>query len=156
MSDEKTSLDLAYELAVESYDPLVKRLDIMDGRLQAIMSFAATTMALVPSVASARNLSFRSFWFWAAFTVFVLILLLGVQARHYGEVILINPKKLATQDWLELETKDFKKFFIEYASTHWEKNNSLITWKWNKAVFLSILFFLQVGLLVAWMAVLRL
>lgn len=156
MSNEKTSLDLAYDLAVDSYEPLVKRLDIMDGRLQSIMSFAATTMALVPSVASARNLSFRSFWFWAAFAVFVMILFLGARARTYGEIILVNPAKISVPEWMDLQTTEFKEFFIEYASEHWEKNNALVTWKWDKTVFLSILFFLQVGLLVVWVAALRL
>jgi hypothetical protein len=114
------------------------------------------TMALVPSVASSRSLSFRSFWFWAAFGVFLLILFLGVQARSYGEIILANPNKISIPEWLDLETEAFKKFFIEYAGEHWEKNNNLVTWKWEKAVFLSILFFLQVGLLVAWVMALRL
>jgi hypothetical protein len=156
MCTEKKTLDLAYELAVDSYEPLVKRLDILDGRLQAVMSFAATAMALVPSVASARNLSFRSAWFWAAVAVFVLILFLGTQARHYGEIILANPKKISVAEWLSLEPQQFKSYFVEYASEHWEKNNSLVTWKWEKSVFLSILFFLQVGLLVVWVAALRL
>lgn len=153
--DTKSALDLAYQFAVDSYEPLVKRIDIMDGRLQTIMGFAATTMALVPSLASARNLSFNSVWFWAAVGVFLLIIGLGTQARHHGEIKMIDPG-IFLQEWLDLEPAAFKKFFIEYAGEHWKKNNDLVSWKWGCSVWISILFFLQVGLLVVWVASLRL
>jgi hypothetical protein len=120
------------------------------------MSFAATTMALVPSVASARNLSFRSIWFWSAIGIFFLILLLGLRARHYGNIILLNPKKTFVKEWLELDATDFKRFLIEYAGEHWEQNNSLVEWKWNKSVVLSGLYFLQAFLLVVWVVANRL
>lgn len=153
MSDSKTksSLDLAYDLAVDSYEPLVRRLDITDGRLQTIMGFSATTMALVTSVASTRNLSFRSFWFWAATIVFVSIVAIGSHARHYGEIKMIDPSKFAA-DWLDLQAKEFKEFFLDYAGTHWNCNNNLVDWKWRRSVSISILFFAQVVLLVAWVA----
>lgn len=154
MASDESAIDLAYDQAVDSYEPLVKRLDTMDGRLQTIMGFAATTMALVTSVASARNLSFKSFWFWAAAIVFISILAVGSHARHYGIIKMIDPGTFG-DDWLSLDAGYFKKFFVEYAGTHWKLNNDLVDWKWKRSVALSILFFLQVGLLVAWVAVAR-
>ena len=128
----------------------------MDGRIQSVMSFAATTMALIPSIASARTLSFRSIWFWSAVGIFFLILFLGLQARHYGDITLINPKKTLVKEWLELDATDFKHFFIEYSGDHWEKNNSLVQWKWNKSVVLSGLYVLPAFLLMVWVVTSRL
>ncbi len=155
MADSKSSIDLAYDIAVDSYEPLVKRLDTMDGRLQTIMGFAATTMALVPSVASQRNLSFRSCWFWAAVVVFLAIIGVGTHARHHGDIIMVDPGKFL-DEWLELEPLEFKKFFIEYAGENWYDNNALVAWRWRRSVGISLAFFLQVGLLVIWVADLRL
>jgi hypothetical protein len=154
-SEPKTSIDLAYDIAVDSYEPLVKRLDTMDGRLQTIMGFAATTMALVPSIASQRNLSFRSYWFCAAVVVFLVIIGVGTHARHHGDIIMLDPGNLF-DEWLELEPLEFKKFFIEYAGKNWRDNNALVTWRWRRSVAISYAYFLQVGLLLVWVAALRL
>src|SRR5687768_13952072 len=126
MTDQaKSAIDLAYELAVDSYEPIIKRLDAIDVRLQNIMGFAATSLALVTSVASARNLSFRSVWFWAAVAAFLLMIAIGTIARHYGTVIMIDPASL-DDEWLALEPSEFKKSFIEHTGKNWSLNNSLV------------------------------
>lgn len=152
MGNEKPTLDLAYQLAVASYEPLVKRLDALDARLQTVMGLAATTMALVSSVASARNLSFHSPWFWLATCAFALIIFLGNHVRHYGDIILINPKRINTTEWMELEPEWFKQYIIKQAGDHWEKNNALVLFKWRRSVEISYVYLLQVGLLVVWVA----
>lgn len=146
---EYPGTDLAYELAVDSYEPLIRRLDVIDGRLQAIMSFAATTIAVIPSVASTRNLSFRSPWFWIAFVSAGLVIGLGSHARHKGEIKLIHPSKLY-QKWLNYQPDKFKLTFIYWAGQHWELNNNLNTWKWRWSVAITILFFLEAVALVVW------
>ena len=157
MQKNYPGVDLAYELAVDSYEPLISRLDTIDGRLQTIMGFAATTMALVPSVASARNLSFASVAFWVAFAIFVFILAVGSHARHHGEIKLLNPAKFEDYDtWLGYEPWEFKSTFIHWAGQHFEHNNNLVTWKWKRSVIVTFAFFVQVVFLVAWVALARL
>ena len=155
MSDQaKSAIDLAYELAVDSYEPLIKRLDAIDVRLQNIMGFAGTNLALVTSVASARNLSFRSFWFWAAVAAFLLIIAIGTVARHYGTVIMIDPASL-DDEWLALEPNEFKESFIKHTGKNWSLNNNLVSLRWKVSVWIGILFFIQILFLIAWIVVLR-
>ena len=75
--DEKTlkenypGIELAYPIAVESYEVAVKRLDLMDGRLQTILMFAATLMVAVASVGTARKADFQSLWFYLGMAFFL-------------------------------------------------------------------------------------
>lgn len=157
MQKSYPGVDLAYDLAVDSYEPLVRRLDAIDGRLQTAMGFAATTMAVVPSVASARNLSFASILFWLAFATLVFIIAVGSHARHYGEIKLLNPAQLENYEtWLGYEPWQFKTTFIHWAGEHFQLNKDLIEWKWKRSVAITIAFFVQVVFLVAWVAFARL
>src|SRR5688572_21643982 len=65
-------VELAYPIAVASYDVALRRLDVMDGRLQTLMAFIVAVSAAVPSIAANRGIQFRSYWFYAALISFVL------------------------------------------------------------------------------------
>ena len=121
----------------------------MDGRLQTIMAFAATTTALVPSVASARGLSFHSKLLYLAIACFVVELIVGTYARLCGSVRLLNPATLY-EKWLEWPPWEFKKNFIYWAGEDFKDNVALVKKKWALSVVVSILFFLEAVLLVAW------
>ena len=87
-------VDLAYDLTVNSCESIIKRIDVMDGRLQTILAFAATTTAVVPGVANSRGLTFRSNWLYAALGIFIVQLLVGTIARSFGTIKLVRPDVL--------------------------------------------------------------
>lgn len=60
------SVDLAYTIAVDSYDVLMKRSESVDGRLQTMLALFASVTAVVPAVGASRGLSFHSKWFYVA------------------------------------------------------------------------------------------
>jgi hypothetical protein len=142
----------AYGIAISSYDNLVKRLDAYDGRIQTILAFAASTTAVVPSVANARGLHFRSVWLYLSLAAFALTLFLGTYARLTGTVRLLNPSTLY-EKWLHFSEWEFKKNFIYFAGKDFEANKALIEKKWKLSVAVSCLFFLEAVLLVVWVAV---
>jgi hypothetical protein len=144
-------VELAYDLTVDACDSIIKRLDVMDGRLQTILAFAATTTAIVPSVANSRGLTFRSNWLYAALGLFVVQLLVGTMARTFGSIKLVRPHVL-WERWLEKNPWLFKKDFVHFARQHFDHNASLLRRRWWLMLLISLLFFIEVILLVVWIA----
>ena len=143
------STNLAYEIAVSSYDGMAKRLDAIDGRIQTILAFAATTSALVPSIGAGRGLSFSSPWFVVAMALIFLAILSGAYARLGGKVSVLDPKSLY-DGWLHFSEPEFKIYLIEHAAKDFEANNALLTRRWRLAVLITVLFFLEAVLLAVW------
>ena len=141
----------AFDLTVDACESIIKRLDVMDGRLQTILAFSATTTAIVPSVANSRGLTFRSNWLYAALGLFVAQLLIGTIARSFGTIKLVRPDVL-WQRWLEKDTWLFKKDYVFFAKQHFEHNAALLRRRWWLMLLISFLFFIEVLLLVVWIA----
>ncbi|HEX3560228.1 MAG TPA: hypothetical protein VHU19_13565 [Pyrinomonadaceae bacterium] len=139
------SVDLAYTFAVASYDVALKRLDIVDNRLQTVLALGATISLSVPALASARGLGFSSGWFVAAAFAFASAMILGTFARVTGSIILINPSRLYNK-WLHFSEWEFKKNFICYAGEHFEANRALAGMR-GWATTLVVMFFILEGLL---------
>jgi hypothetical protein len=152
LAKEYPGVDLAYDLSISSYDSVIKRLDIIDGRLQTIMAFAATTTALVPTVAAARGITFHSILLYLAIASFGLQLIIGTYARLCGKVRMLNPAILYER-WLGWEPWEFKKNFVYWAGEDFKENVRLVDKKWSLSLTISLLFFLEVALLVAWVVV---
>jgi hypothetical protein len=52
-------VNLAYDIAVDSYDVLGKRLELIDGRLQTILALFASSTVAVLAIAANRKLDFH-------------------------------------------------------------------------------------------------
>jgi hypothetical protein len=144
------SVGLAYTIAVDSYDGLVKRLDWIDGRIQTMVAFFVSITAAVPVLASAKGISFQSRWFYLAIALMILATGLACKARLSGEVALLDPNKLNTDRWLSCSEWDFKNYIIQAAGEAFVANNNLITRKWRLSVAISIVFLLGSLCLVGW------
>lgn len=145
------SVDLAYEVAVASYDTALKQLDNMDARIQTLMAFGTTVSLALPAIFMSRGVSFTSGWFIAAVITYILAIAAGVYARLTGEITLPNPKVLH-KDWLNFSTREFKEKFTYYAGEHFNKHAELIKRKWQLLTLMTLLFLLQGLLLVLWAA----
>lgn len=143
------SVELAHPIAVASYDVALKRLDSIDGRLQTILAFVTAISAAVPTIAGARGVTFRSFWFYASASFFLVIVVLGIYARLAGNVLVLNPSMLF-DDWLDKPTWEFKKDFISFAGDAFDHNIALVDLKWRHSVTITILFSAQAVCLAAW------
>jgi hypothetical protein len=151
MQEQYPGVELAYPLAVASYDTIIKRLDFVDGRIQTLLAFAVTTIAIVPSVANARGIAFRSIWFYFAILAVAAILVVGSYARHTGTIAVLNPAILY-EKWLAHSEWEFKKNLIYWAGVDFASNSELLVKKWQLSVAITFLFFLETVFLVAWVA----
>jgi hypothetical protein len=157
MSDEseklKTkypSVEFVYQIAVDSYDPLLRRLEAIDGRLQTILAIFVSTTAAILAIMANRKVSFDSKWFYAALACMVIASFVATVARLSGGVKLLDPSKLYTEKWLQCSEWEFKGLIIQYASQAFIKNKRLIFRKWLATVVVTITFLLGVLCLARW------
>jgi hypothetical protein len=148
---EKTypSIDLAYQIAVASYDSMARRLDAVDGRLQTILAFVVSISAAVPTLAGTRGVHFKSGWFYAAAVLFLTSIAVGTVARLAGNLQVLSPHKLY-EKWLHLPPIEFKKDGIYHASRDFIANRNLVYRKWLSSVVVTILFALEAMALAVW------
>ncbi len=149
LEKEFPSVELAYPLAVASYESASKRLDSVDGRLQTILAFIVTVSVAIPSIASGRGIPFQSYWFYASFFFFVSGIGVGIWARLYGNVRLITPTNLF-QDWLRDSKWQFQKDMIYHAGQDFDANMKLVNQKWRCSVAVTLLFVLQAVCQTVW------
>jgi len=150
LKGEYLSVDLAYQIAIGSYDALVKRLDSIDGRLQTMLALFATVTATVPVIGANRGLHFRSYWFYAAVSAMVVATLVTATARLAGRVELLDPNKLNADYWLKYSEWEFKSLIIQYAGKAFTANKTLINRKWLCAFLVTVTFFLGAACLALW------
>lgn len=146
------SVDLAYQIAIASYDAVVKRVDNIDGRLQTMLALFASVTAVVPVLGAARGLSFHSRWFQAAVVAMVIATLVTAAARLAGQVHLLDPNKLNTDDWLRRSEWEFKNLIIQYAGQAFTVNKKLVSRKWLCTILVTVTFFLGAACLALWAA----
>jgi hypothetical protein len=144
------SVDLAYAIAVNSYDVLMKRLDSVDGRLQTMLALFASITAIVPAAAAGKGLSFHSKWFYLAIGAMALAVVVAAVARWMGSIKVLDPSMLERDEWLKLSEWEFKNYIIQAAVKAFTKNNRLITLKWRCGVVVAVIFFLGACCLAIW------
>jgi hypothetical protein len=145
------SIDLAYPLALASYDVVQKRLEVVEKRLQEVLGFALTISLGVVALFANKGFSFRSPLFIAAMGFGLIGLVVGVIARLYGKLILIKPAVLS-EKYLVLPEPEFKRMFVHFAGEHWDKNVQLVNRKGTLTNIAVVCFALEVILLSVWVA----
>jgi hypothetical protein len=152
LKDRYPSVNLAYEIAIDSYDALVKRVDSIDGRLQTLLALFATVTATVPVIGAARGLSFHSRWFYGAVCAMVLATLVTAAARLAGHVKLLDPNTLNADYWLKYSEWEFKSLIIQYAGQAFTANKRLVDRKWFYTILVTITFFAGAACLALWVS----
>lgn len=145
------SIDLAYPLAIASYEVILKRLDSLDARVQGMMTFAATMTLAVPVFLSNKGISFHSRWFWLTIFCFVAGSILGTLARIQGTLKQIDPGKLYTH-YLGLSEAEFKKDTIYYAGVNLAHNNDLVEKRFRLMVAMNVFYLAEVAAMAFWAA----
>ena len=119
------SVDLAYPLAVQSYDWISKRFDVLEAKTQSILGLGLSLTVAIPIALSAFDLQYRRWCVAAAFGVFLLAIFLGTFARLIGHIKLVSPTTLYNF-WIQYTDEDFKRYFIYHAGEHMAANVSLL------------------------------
>jgi transcriptional regulator with XRE-family HTH domain len=141
--------ELAYDIAINSYEIVLNRLKFVEERLQTTMALAAALTLAVPAIAKAQEVPLRSDLLVVVLVLFVLGIGFGTYARWTGEVKLLNPTHLYNE-WLRCGEWVFKVDMVRYAGEHFNINISLIKKKWRLGILASLIFFLEFLILFVW------
>jgi hypothetical protein len=141
--------ELAYGIAINSYNTALDRLKFVEERLQTTMALAAALTLAVPAIAKAQEIPLKSDLLVAALVLFVLGIGIGTYARWIGEVKLLNPTHLYNE-WMRCGEWVFKVDMVMYAGEHYNINVALIKKKWRLGILASVIFFLEFLLLFVW------
>lgn len=147
--EEFPSVELAYPIAVDSYEVAMKRLDLMDGRLQTLLTVIVTFFAAFVTVGNYQKADFSSWLFGISVLIFFGNVTTGIYARLSGTVKLLNPESLRL-DWLADTEWEFKRNMIYFASKSFTENMSEANRKWQYSIGLSFGLFLQAMFQLAW------
>ena len=150
-SGDTSSVDLAYDIAVASYDAAVKRLDSIDSRIQTLLAFAVSASAVVFS-ATAGRIPFHSLWFYGALTFLLASVSFGIYARWYGDIWLLKPN-VFYERWLNKDSDTFKRDLIYWAGCDFIDNMNLVDRKWRLSIAVILFFSLEVACLAVWVVV---
>ena len=138
----------AYDFVLPSYQWMIARLDAADNRIQTLLVFAASLMAVVAAIRTS-NATFNSMLFILAVIPFVLLIALGAFARSWGALTLPDPA-VHYNKWLHYPECEFKKNAIDYAGRHFYANSRLINKKGTIVTAMTWLFIVQALLLFFW------
>lgn len=147
------SLDLAFEQGIRSYAEVATRLNVVHSRLDSIQSVVITLTVAVPTVAVAadRDPDFASGWVIAAIVLGGTAVLLGLWARAWSGLILINPADLQKHA-MHYSPADFKRDALHWAGENFETNSRIVTRKSRVATLMSVLLFGETALFIVWLA----
>ncbi len=151
MEDETKypSVDMAYDLAVQSYDSLHRRWDAINGLFHALLSVAITLALAMPILARALSLSLGTYWALAALGVFVLNVLCCLYGRHSDSLVVINPKTIYDR-YLHLSHWEFQKNVTYFAGKDFTTNVKAVKRKWTISLYATVLLCLGVSLVFLW------
>ncbi len=143
---EQNSVDLAYELAVKSYDRSLSRILSLDSCLQIFMTYAATITLVFAIIVG--NLKGDWAWYIVAFGCFFLVMVVGIRGRLFvGGMSDIDPAVL--QDaYIDSSPDKFKRAIVRFSGEHFDKNTELAIRKRGVAKWVALLLLIETFLFV--------
>ena len=155
--DAAPSLDLAYELAMRSYDAMAAQIESANRHLDAIQSLAVTLTLAVPVVAASFTESldrevFRDETFVAALTAFGAGFVVTLSARAYAGLTVLDARALYDFEWYAFAPSDFQITAMYWAALHMRRNQTLVFVKSWAAIAAALLLVLEAALLILWLA----
>lgn len=150
MADEKTSLDLAYQISITSYENAMKRFDAIDNKIQNLFTFALGFLVITPSLIKPATTSLTCS-FWVAIALLVVAAVLSVLARLYGKLHSLSPQTIFNE-CLALEPDKFKREVIESAGKAYDENKQMLETKWRLSLASMTIFGAGLVCLIYWLS----
>jgi len=153
LASEYPSLDLAYDYVRPSYDLLSRRLDAVENRGRAVLTFAGTLTFAMPLLAAnllgAGTRHLDSPWFLLASAAFAGIIVCGVMLSSGVDFLLPSPRALF-EEQLDVEPDQFKVNQLAYAAEDFVANTRLITRQSQTTSIAAILMLLEAAAFGMW------
>jgi hypothetical protein len=135
-----------------SYGWMITRMESSFSRIQGLLTIASTVTLGVPAFAVSvkRDISLLSPWFVTAALLYVAIVAIGIVARDWGDLVLLDPGKLYRES-LHLTEWEFKKDVVYFAGQHFAHNQALANRKATLSRIMSVMFAAEVVTLLIWL-----
>jgi hypothetical protein len=144
------SLELAYPIAIASYETMMKRFDAMDGRIQTMTAFAVTASLALPTLGKSWALSFSSPWFITGISLLIFAIGISVYTRLTGQIRVLDPANLLADSLYRSQT-EFRYLAIKYAASSFRSNKKLLDRKWFLSVITMAIFAAAIIALFLWL-----
>jgi hypothetical protein len=150
--DQWPAIVFAYDFVKPSYDWMVSRLEAAVTRSQAILAIATTITLGFPvlGVAVNKTISFRSWSFAIAIVSFFALVLVGLVARHTGDLTLMSPGALYNHA-AHMSEWEFKRYVLYYAGKHFDDNVAVTNQKVRLGTAMSALLVLEASGFLVWL-----
>jgi hypothetical protein len=141
LSEQYPSVELAYPIALASYEIAAKRWEAVDGRLQTVMAIGTALVLAAPAAFKALNITASKSWLLASLALYLAGCMVGIYARLLGRLVILSPTVLY-EKWLHLGPWEFKKDLIYFAGEHQRENIATLEKKQRLAVVMIAAFLL--------------
>ncbi len=149
LTENYPSIELAYPIAVASYDSVIKRIDALDGRIQTLTTVAVTIAFAIPIFGRTQNSILNSFWFVEGVFCLAVAIFVATYARFNGTITVLDPINLY-QNTLHLPPDQFQVDIIHAAAQAYKHNKRVLEYRWKLAVFSTLIFACSLLMLAVW------
>ena len=132
-AEKYPSTELAYKIAIDSYELMSKRNEAIDSKIQNSMTVGLTLFVALCTFAKFKNVSFDAGAFAFAALLIILSILLNLYSRIHGEVQHIDPQVMHAK-WLHKETVTFQADAVSVAGEAYKLNKKCIEEKWKMLI----------------------
>ena len=154
MTDEQKypSVDLAYEITLNSYTIAFQRSDTIDAGVDRLITWATSiNLALITLVFTKTPASHpMNCWLFVAATLLMMTIGWGYTAKLAGWFHILEPRVLFLEGWLKSSHWTFQKDIIDWGSQHIELNMNLVKKKAKFLGYATFSFLLEMVALGLW------
>ncbi|MFZ1978477.1 MAG: hypothetical protein WAV76_11035 [Bacteroidota bacterium] len=151
LEEQYPSVDLVYDIAKESYNVAMKRLDEANEGFEKLRSWVTViTFAFLAWIIPKAPANSYNILFFSAITIYITIICLTIYGKAKDGVMMPSPKKLY-ETRLHQDKWTFKKDFIYLAGEDDKKNDHYVIAKSKLATAIFIFFLLEAALFGFWL-----
>ena len=147
-----SALELSYQIAIRSYDVVINRITVMDGRILSLLALSSGITAAIPILVRNSFLIKNTCFMVFLSLIFLTTVCLGIYALGWlkrGNIRDLDPRKI-DKDYRGMQDEEFMREIIKYAGQHYERNAKLLISKWRCACVLSVLIVAETLLILVW------
>lgn len=147
-----SALERSYQIAIRSYDVVINRISVMDGRILSLLALSSAITAAIPILVRNSFLIKNTCFMVLLAVIFLATVLTGFYGLVWlkrGSMTDLDPR-VFHRDYLDKEDEQFMKEVIKYAGQHYERNVKLLEAKWECSRNLTGLIVLETILILVW------
>lgn len=155
IEEQYPSVDLAYDITLQSYDIAFKRSDLIDGNADKLLTWATATNLAIFTIVITKFIQpeqihkAMNIWFYIASFLYVVMVFIVHRVKLAGWFAILNPEIL-WKGWLHKSHWQFKKDILAFGRKDFVNNMTLIKKKAKLLGYATFSFLLQMAVLVKW------